>query len=82
MIRSLTLKAIRDFFDERGLIEINTPKIVSAATEGGTALFPISYFERVYEIAPIFRAEEHVTTKHLNEATLVDVKLAFVSDNI
>ncbi|MEA1999385.1 MAG: OB-fold nucleic acid binding domain-containing protein, partial [Euryarchaeota archaeon] len=30
MIRSLTLKAIRAFFDERGLIEINTPKIVSA----------------------------------------------------
>jgi nondiscriminating aspartyl-tRNA synthetase len=102
MIRSLTLKAIRDFFDERGLIEINTPKIVSAATEGGTALFPISYFEReaflnqspqlykqilmasgfdrVYEIAPIFRAEEHDTTKHLNEATSVDVELAFVSD--
>ena len=102
MIRSLTLKAIRAFFDERGLIEINTPKIVSAATEGGTALFPISYFEReaflnqspqlykqilmasgfdrVYEIAPIFRAEEHDTTKHLNEATSVDVELAFVSD--
>ncbi|NQE54514.1 Aspartate--tRNA(Asp/Asn) ligase [ANME-1 cluster archaeon GoMg3.2] len=102
MIRSLTLKAIRTFFDERGLIEINTPKIVSAATEGGTALFPISYFEReaflnqspqlykqilmasgfdrVYEIAPIFRAEEHDTTKHLNEATSVDVELAFVSD--
>ncbi|RCV63236.1 aspartyl-tRNA synthetase [Methanophagales archaeon] len=102
IVRSLMLKAMRDFFDERGLIEINTPKIVSAATEGGTALFPISYFEReaflnqspqlykqilmasgfdrVYEIAPIFRAEEHDTTKHLNEATSVDVELAFVSD--
>ena len=102
IVRSLALKAIRAFFDERGLIEINTPKIVSAATEGGTALFPISYFEReafltqspqlykqilmasgfdrVYEIAPIFRAEEHDTTKHLNEATSVDVELAFVSD--
>ncbi|MGB7002573.1 MAG: aspartate--tRNA(Asn) ligase [Halobacteriota archaeon] len=101
IVRSLALKAIRAFFDERGLIEINTPKIVSAATEGGTALFPISYFEReaflnqspqlykqilmasgfdrVYEIAPIFRAEEHDTTKHLNEATSVDVELAFVS---
>ncbi len=102
IIRSLTLRTIREFFDERGLIEINTPKIVSAATEGGTALFPISYFEReaflnqspqlykqilmasgfdrVYEIAPIFRAEEHDTTRHLNEATSVDVELAFVSD--
>ncbi len=102
IIRSRVLKAIRDFLDERGFIEINTPKIVSAATEGGTALFPISYFEReaflnqspqlykqilmasgfdrVYEIAPIFRAEEHDTTKHLNEATSVDIEVAFVSD--
>ncbi|MHC1610175.1 MAG: aspartate--tRNA(Asn) ligase [Candidatus Methanospirareceae archaeon] len=101
IIRSRVLKTIRDFLDERGFIEINTPKIVSAATEGGTALFPITYFEReaflnqspqlykqmlmasgldsVYEIAPIFRAEEHDTTKHLNEATSVDVEVAFVS---
>jgi nondiscriminating aspartyl-tRNA synthetase len=100
IIRSRILKAIRDFLDERGFIELNTPKIVSAATEGGTALFPISYFEReaflnqspqlykqmlmasgfdrVYEIAPIFRAEEHDTTKHLNEATSIDVEVAFV----
>ncbi|HID20079.1 MAG TPA: aspartate--tRNA(Asn) ligase [Methanophagales archaeon] len=103
MVRSLALKAIRAFLDARRFIELNTPKIVSAATEGGTALFPISYFEReaflnqspqlykqilmasgfdrVYEIAPIFRAEEHDTTKHLNEATSVDVEIAFVSDN-
>jgi nondiscriminating aspartyl-tRNA synthetase len=102
MVRSLALKAIRAFLDARRFIELNTPKIVSAATEGGTALFPISYFEReaflnqspqlykqilmasgfdrVYEIAPIFRAEEHDTTKHLNEATSVDVEIAFVSD--
>jgi aspartyl-tRNA synthetase len=101
IIRSRVLKAIRDFLDERGFIEINTPKIVSAATEGGTALFPITYFEReaflnqspqlykqmliasgldaVFEIAPIFRAEEHDTTKHLNEATSADVEVAFVS---
>lgn len=102
IIRSRVLKTIREFLDERGFIEINTPKIVSAATEGGTALFPISYFEReaflnqspqlykqmlmasgfdhVYEIAPIFRAEEHDTTKHLNEATSMDIEVAFVSD--
>ena len=101
IIRSRVLKAIREFLYERGFIEINTPKIVSAATEGGTALFPISYFEReaflnqspqlykqmliasgldsVFEIAPIFRAEEHDTTKHLNEATSADVEVAFVS---
>ncbi len=31
-----------------------------------------SGFDRVYEIAPIFRAEVHDTTKYLNEATSVD----------
>jgi nondiscriminating aspartyl-tRNA synthetase len=101
MIRSRMLKVVRNFFIDRGFIEINTPKIVSAATEGGTALFPITYFEReaflnqspqlykqmliasgldaVFEIAPIFRAEEHDTTKHLNEATSIDVEVAFVT---
>jgi nondiscriminating aspartyl-tRNA synthetase len=102
IIRSHVLKTIRDFLSDRGFIEINTPKIVSAATEGGTALFPITYFEReaflnqspqlykqmliasgldaVFEIAPIFRAEEHDTTKHLNEATSADVEVAFSSN--
>ncbi len=101
LIRSRMLKVIRDFLADRGFVEINTPKIVSSATEGGTALFPITYFEReaflnqspqlykqmliasgldaVFEIAPIFRAEEHDTTKHLNEATSIDVEVAFVT---
>lgn len=102
MIRNLVLKVTRKFLNKKDFMEINTPKIVKAATEGGTALFPISYFEqeaflnqspqlfkqimmasgfdRVYEIAPIFRAEEHDTTKHLNESTSVDIEAAFVSD--
>ena len=99
LLRARVLKLAREFLDARGFVEINTPKIVSTATEGGAALFPISYFEReaflnqspqlykqmmmasgfdaVYEIGPIFRAEEHDTTKHLNEATSLDVEVAF-----
>lgn len=34
-------------------------------------------FDRVYEIGPIFRAEEHDTTRHLNEATSVDIEASF-----
>ena len=34
-------------------------------------------FEKVFEIGPIFRAEEHNTTKHLNEATSIDVEVSF-----
>jgi aspartyl-tRNA synthetase len=34
-------------------------------------------FERVFEIGPIFRAEEHDTPRHLNEATSVDIEVAY-----
>ncbi|RLF41130.1 MAG: aspartate--tRNA(Asn) ligase [Thermoplasmata archaeon] len=37
-------------------------------------------FDRVYEIAWYFRAEEHNTRRHLNESTAVDVEMAFIRD--
>lgn len=98
-IRSAAMHAINQFLHQEDFINITTPKIVAAATEGGTELFPIAYFdkeaflnqspqlykqmmmaagfEKVYEIGPIFRAEEHNTTKHLNEATSVDIEVSF-----
>ncbi len=101
VIRHHVLKTIRTFLDNSGFKEINTPKIVATATEGGTELFPITYFEReaflsqspqlykqimmsagldrVYEIGPIFRAEEHDTTKHLNEVISIDIEASFVT---
>ncbi len=36
-------------------------------------------FERVFEIGPIFRAEEHDTTRHLNEATSIDIEVAYAT---
>ena len=36
-----------------------------------------SGLERVFEIGPIFRAEEHNTPRHLNEATSIDFEGAF-----
>ena len=99
-IRSEVLRSARGAFRELGCTEINTPKIVATGTEGGTELFPITYFgreafmnqspqlfkqlmvgsglERVFEIGPIFRAEEHNTPRHLNEATSIDFESAFV----
>jgi aspartyl-tRNA synthetase len=35
-------------------------------------------FDRVYEIAWYFRAEEHNTRRHLNESTAVDLEMAFI----
>jgi aspartyl-tRNA synthetase len=34
--------------------------------------------DRVFEIGPIFRAEEHDTRRHLNEATSIDIEASFV----
>lgn len=101
-IKSRMLHSVRVFLEENDFIEINTPKLVASATEGGTELFPITYFEReaflgqspqlykqmmmasgfdqVYEIAPIFRAEEHDTLRHLNEAISIDLEAAFCDE--
>jgi aspartyl-tRNA synthetase len=99
-IRHQVLQSVNNFLCEEGYIEVNTPKIVSTATEGGTELFPISYFEKeaflnqspqlykqalmaagfekVFEVGPIFRAEEHNTVRHLNEAISIDIEASFL----
>jgi len=98
-IRACVLEATRAALRDADCTEITTPKIVATGTEGGTELFPITYFgeeafmnqspqlfkqliagsslERVFEIGPIFRAEEHNTPRHLNEATSIDFEGAF-----
>ncbi|ADN36644.1 aspartyl-tRNA synthetase [Methanolacinia petrolearia DSM 11571] len=102
-IRSNVTRALYEFMFSEGFINITTSKIVAAATEGGTELFPIAYFDKeaflnqspqlykqmmmaagfdkVFEIGPIFRAEEHNTTRHLNEATSIDVEVSFADHN-
>ena len=100
--RSLVLASIRDYFIDQNFLEINTPKMIATATEGGAALFPIFYynkeaflaqspqlykeqltmsFEKVFEIAPIFRAEPSRTNRHLAEAISIDLEEAFVDYN-
>ncbi|MHA2037295.1 MAG: aspartate--tRNA(Asn) ligase [Promethearchaeota archaeon] len=45
-IRGEVLRSIRKFLFNRDFTEMSTPKIIGSATEGGTELFPIMYFER------------------------------------
>ncbi len=99
-IRAAIQAAARDYFRSVECTEINTPKVVATGTEGGTELFPVTYFgreafmnqspqlfkqlvagsslERVFEIGPIFRAEEHNTPRHLNESTQIDFEATFI----
>ncbi|MGP6207328.1 aspartate--tRNA(Asn) ligase [Cuniculiplasma sp. SKW3] len=101
--KSAILWGIRSFLMSQGFTEVQTPKIVSAATEGGADLFRVKYFEkeaflnqspqlykemliasgieRVFEVGPAFRAEEHNTPRHLNEFTSIDIEMAFADHN-
>jgi nondiscriminating aspartyl-tRNA synthetase len=45
-IRYTVLNSCREFLRREGFIEVNTPKIIATATEGGATLFPIFYYDR------------------------------------
>ena len=38
----------------------------------------VGVFERVFEVGPAFRAEEHSTVRHLNEYNSLDVEMGFI----
>lgn len=39
----------------------------------------VGVFERVFEIGPVYRAEEHDTSRHINEYVSMDVEMGFIS---
>ena len=45
-LRYNVLNSCRKFLGDEGFIEVNTPKIIATATEGGATLFPIFYYDR------------------------------------
>jgi len=100
-IRSDLLRYIREFLYTQDFVEINTPKLVAGAAEGGAEVFKLDYFgqqatlaqspqlykqimvgvfERVFEIAPAFRAELSATTRHVSEVTMLDVEMGFIDN--
>lgn len=40
----------------------------------------VPVYERVFEIAPVFRAEHHDTSRHLNEYISMDFEMGFIED--
>lgn len=98
-IRHEALDSIRKTLLANHFIEINTPKIIGSASEGGANLFSLEYFgkkaylaqspqlykeqltmalDRVFEIAPYYRAEKSHTVRHLNEFISIDIEGAFM----
>jgi nondiscriminating aspartyl-tRNA synthetase len=39
----------------------------------------VGVFERVFEIGPVYRAEKHDTSRHLNEYTSVDFEMGYIN---
>lgn len=88
----------REYLYGKGFVEIHSPKIIGTASEGGSQVFRLDYFEgnaylaqspqlykqmavmgdldRVFEIAPVFRAENSFTPRHLTEFVGLDMEMA------
>ncbi len=102
-IKSTLAQGFREAVSAEQFVEIHPTCITGTATEGGTDVFPLQYFEnraylvqspqlykqlcviggidRVYMTVPVFRAEKHNTTTHLNEIMQMDVEMGFADHN-
>jgi nondiscriminating aspartyl-tRNA synthetase len=98
-VQSGVCQLFREFLLSEGFVEIHTPKMISAASEGGAQVFRLQYFEtaaflaqspqlykqmaitsdfeRVFEIGPVFRAENSNTHRHMTEFVGLDLEMAF-----
>ncbi len=96
------MASFRATLTARHFTEVQTPKIVAAATEGGANVFALNYFggqaylaqspqfykqmmvgvfARVFEVGPVFRAEPHDTSRHVNEYVSLDVEFGFIENH-
>ncbi len=41
----------------------------------------VGVFERVFEVGPVFRAEPHSTSRHINEYVSLDAEMGFITDH-
>ncbi|HET9979762.1 MAG TPA: amino acid--tRNA ligase-related protein, partial [Ktedonobacterales bacterium] len=96
------MASFRETLSAHGFTEIQSPKLVESATEGGANVFALDYFgrpaylaqspqfykqimvgvfERVFEVGPVFRAEPHDTTRHINEYVSLDIEMGFIENH-
>lgn len=99
-VQTCLINAMREFVVKNDFIEIHTPKIISTASESGSQVFEVKYFdrkaylaqspqfykqmamcsgfERVFEIAPAFRAENSNSYRHATEFTSFDIEISYL----
>ena len=98
-IQSEFVRAMRQYLYDNDFTEIHTPKLIGTASESGSEVFEVDYFdrkaylaqspqfykqmamasglERVFEVAPAFRAENSNTNRHATEFTSFDLEFSY-----
>jgi nondiscriminating aspartyl-tRNA synthetase len=61
-----------DYFDRQAFLA-QSPQFYKQTMVG-------SGFERVFEVGPVYRAEKHETSRHINEYTSLDFEMGFIQD--
>lgn len=101
-VQAKFVEGMREFLLNNDFTEIHTPKLIGAASESGSEVFEVKYFdrlaylaqspqfykqmaiasglERVFELAPSFRAENSNTNRHATEFTSLDLEFAYIND--
>ena len=99
-IESCFVEAMREFLYKNKFTEIHTPKLIGTASESGSSVFEVKYFDRaaylaqspqfykqmamaagmnrIFEVAPCFRAENSNTNRHATEFTSFDLEFSYI----
>lgn len=99
-VQSTLIRYMREYLYNNDFTEIHTPKLIGTASESGSEVFEVKYFDRlaylaqspqfykqmamasnfnrIFEIAPCFRAENSNTSKHATEFTSFDVEFSYI----
>ena len=101
LVESTLTEGMRKYLYSNKFVEIHTPKLIGTASESGSNVFEVKYFDRtaylaqspqfykqmalasgldrVFEIAPCFRAENSNTNRHATEFTSIDLEFAYIN---
>lgn len=99
-VQTAFVDGMREFLIQEDFTEIHTPKLIATASESGSDVFEVKYFdrkaylaqspqfykqmamaagiERIFEVAPAFRAENSNTNRHTTEFTSFDLEFSYI----
>lgn len=99
-VQTCLINTMREFVLKNNFVEIHTPKIINTASESGSEVFEVNYFDRkaflaqspqfykqmaicsgfdrVFEVAPAFRAENSNSYRHATEFTSFDIEISYI----